>query len=58
MVRCADKEKAAAIFGCEMDINEAAFISPVITGEQLANYKEEAAKQGIELLSTIRVLDY
>ena len=58
MVRCADKEKAAAIFGCEMDINEAAFISPVITGEQLANYKEEAAKQEIELLSTIRVLDY
>ena len=58
MVRCADKAKAAAVFGCELDINDEAFITPVISGEQLANYKEEAAKQGIELLGAIRVLDY
>ncbi len=57
-VDAADKQKTAKLFGCEKDINEAAFITPVITGEQLENLKEQADRQGIKLLSAIRVLDY
>ena len=58
MIRAADKAKAAQIFGCEQDINENAFITAEMSGEKLEQLKAQAEKEGVKVLSAIRVLNY
>ena len=58
MIRAADKVKAAQIFGCEQDINENAFITAEMSGEKLEQLKAQAEKEGVKVLSAIRVLNY
>ena len=63
-VAAKDKVEVAQLFGCAQSIegyscnDEAAFITPALSGEQVEALTVQAAQKNMTILSMIRVLDY